>query len=61
MKYSTNSFGEKKEYVSPCLEVTELKFEGLICQSPGGGGSEGTGDEPLFAPLFNNLDDSINI
>ena len=56
-----NNFSGKQEYVSPSLEVTELKFEGLICQSPGGGGSEGTGDEPLFAPLFNNLDDSINI
>ena len=61
MQKSINNFGEKKDYVTPSLVVTELKFEGIICQSPGGGGSEGTGDEPLFAPLFNNLDDSINI
>lgn len=48
MLHSTNSFNGKQEYVSPSLEVTELKFEGLICQSPGGGSSEGTGEEPLF-------------
>ncbi len=52
MQYSTNNSGEKKDYISPSLEVTELKFEGFICQSPGGGGSEGTGDEPLFVPFF---------
>ena len=49
-------FRGKQEYVSPSVEVTELKFEGFICQSPGGGGSEGTGDEPLFATPF---DESI--
>ena len=52
MQYSIKTIREKKDYVSPNLRVTELKFEGLLCQSPGGGGSEGTGDEPLFAPLM---------
>jgi len=47
--------------MSPSLEVSELKFEGFICQSPGGGGSEGTGDEPLFAPSMDNPDILINI
>ena len=56
MQSSKNMFRGKKEYVSPSVEVTELKFEGFICQSPGGGGSEGTGDEPLFATPF---DESI--
>lgn len=37
-------------YMSPCLEVIKLEFDGFVCQSPGGGGSEGTGDDPLFAP-----------
>ena len=61
MHCSTNRFGEKKEYMSPSLVVTELKFEGFICQSPGGGGSEGTGDEPLFAPSIETPDIPIVI
>lgn len=60
MHCSTNRFGEKKEYMSPSLEVTELKIEGFICQSLSGG-SEGTGDEPLFASSMENPDILINI
>lgn len=54
MTRSTKGFCRKQEYMSPSLDVSEFKFEGLICQSPGGGGSEGTGDEPLFAPILND-------
>lgn len=47
----------KEQYLSPLSEVMELNPESLICQSPGAGGSEGTGDEPLFAPpgFFNSF------
>lgn len=38
----------KDLYLSPKMDVFDIKFEGCLCQSPGGGGSEGTGDEPLF-------------
>ena len=38
----------KDFYLSPKMDVFDIKFEGCLCQSPGGGGSEGTGNEPLF-------------
>ncbi len=38
----------KEVYLKPEFEIFEIKFEGCLCQSPGGGGSEGTGNEPLF-------------
>ncbi len=42
---------DKENYQCPKFEVFNISFEGCLCQSPGGGGSEGTGDEPLFAPI----------
>lgn len=38
----------KEVYLKPEYEVFKINFEGYLCQSPGGGGTEGTGDEPLF-------------
>lgn len=38
----------KEVYLKPEFDTFEIKFEGCLCQSPGGGGSEGTGNEPLF-------------
>lgn len=44
------------EYEAPEVMMYKIQPEGFICQSPGGGGSEGTGDEPLFiAPQFDDL------
>ena len=54
MTRSRKGVCRKQEYMSPSLDVSEFKLEGLICQSPGGGGSEGTGDEPLYAPILND-------
>lgn len=43
-------------YLCPVTEVFEMKFEGFLCQSPPAGGSEGTGEEPLFPmPIFRSL------
>ena len=38
----------KEVYLKPEFDTFEIKFEGFLCQSPVGGGSEGTGNEPLF-------------
>lgn len=35
-------------YLKPELEVIQINIESILCTSPGGGGSEGTEDEPLF-------------
>ncbi len=35
-------------YLKPELEVIQINIEGILCQSLGGGGTEGTEDEPLF-------------
>lgn len=40
----------KLEYETPEVLCFHLQAEGFICQSTGQGGSEGTGDEPLFGP-----------
>ena len=37
-----------KSYVSPEAIPVEFLSDCLICQSPGAGGSEGTGEEDLF-------------
>ncbi len=39
----------KENYQSPLFEVFNISSEGCLCVSPGG--SEGTGEEPLFAPI----------
>ena len=38
----------KEDYLSPKFEVFNISYEGCLCTSPSGGGSEGTGNEPLF-------------
>lgn len=51
---------QKEEYETPAVLIYHFRPESFICTSPGAGGSEGTGDEPLFAPnpLF---DDGFDI
>ncbi len=50
---------KKKEYEAPELRIHYIQPNVFICQSPGGGGSEGTGDEPLVAinPSFDEVID----
>ena len=38
----------KDVYLKPELEIIQTYTEGIFCTSPGGGGTEGTEDEPLF-------------
>ena len=49
----------RKQYVSPQTDGLEIHFNSVICQSPGGGGSEGTGDGPDLIPSmpFDDIDD----
>ena len=47
----------KEYYQNPLIEVFEMSPEAIICQSPGAGGSEGTGNEPGFAPLLSPFDE----
>lgn len=35
----------KDFYRRPKIEVFDIDFDGCLCQSPGGGGSEGTEEE----------------
>ncbi len=37
----------KQTYVQPAFEVVELKYEGVLCGSNGGMGTEGE-DAPVF-------------
>ena len=53
-----NTVKQTKEYYqNPLIEVFEMSPEAIICQSPGAGGSEGTGNEPGFAPLLSPFDE----
>ena len=46
----------KDEYLIPQVVSMVLLSKNLVCISPPPGGSEGTGDEPLFgAPSFFDL------
>lgn len=42
--------------MSPEAEKYLILVQTCICQSPGGGGSEGTGDEPLIPELFDDVE-----
>ena len=37
---------EKLDYMTPKVDVIELKTESIICESPGAGGSENPGWNP---------------
>lgn len=43
---------KNKSYVSPDSVSIESLSDSIICQSPGAGGSEGTGEEDLFGNLL---------
>jgi len=47
---------KRKDYESPEVEEYLIHVQACICQSPGGGGSEGTGDEPLIPELFDDVE-----
>ena len=52
----------RKQYVSPQTDGLEIRYNSVLCQSPGGGGSEGTGSEdlePLFPMEFDSIEDIL--
>ena len=53
---------KRKDYESPEVMQFFIQPSCGICQSPGGGGSEGTGDEDLESLFFDeNVIDDIDI